>query len=183
MKRKIISRLLAAALCLALAGCGSKGGEPAPAPAPGSAASPQDTVQPGAAQDPQPVEPVPPEAAGGIADSCVGTWRDGPQGTSGGRCSMEIACGDGVHYDIYIYWGCSSATARYWNLTGTYDETQAGIAYTGIQFYGTTLSDGTVERSEETEDEEGLIRLEDGVLLWEDTVKHKGEGMAFIREA
>ena len=96
---------------------------------------------------------------------------------------MEITCEDGVNYDINVFWGSSSATARYWHFTGTYDETQEGIVYTGIQFYGTALSDGTVERSEETEDEEGLLRLEDGVLYWEDMTDRVKDEMIFTIES
>ena len=233
MKTKMLSCLLAAALCALLAGCGAKSGEPALAPDPApqsdpaapaqdeaqpetSAATPeleesqdaqlpepatpvQDTVlptsvsepdaapEPEETQDVQPEEPVLPEADGSddISASYMGTWRnDSPGSMSNGRCSMEIDCEDGVNYDINIFWGSSSATARYWHFTGTYDETQAGIAYhTGIQFYGTSLSDGTIERTEETENEEGLIRLEDGVLYWEDMTGFVGDEMDFNRES
>ena len=212
MKTKLLSCLLAAVLCALLAGCGTKSGEPEPAPAPQSepaapaqnepqpeppAATPEPdaapepsvtpepstTPEPEETQDVQPEEPVLPEDSGAddISASYVGTWRN--YRMSNGRCSMKITCEDGVNYDINIFWGSSSATARYWHFTGTYDETQAGIVYTGIQFYGTTLSDGTIERSEETENEEGLIRLEDGVLYWEDMTGYLGEEMDFNRES
>lgn len=193
MKKKVLCCLMAALLCLAFAGCGEKGGGPSPAapvqdtaqPAQDAAPStPEPEVIPAPVPAPQPVEPVLPDALpeeGGIADSYVGFWRDNPWGTSAGRCSMEIDCADGVNYDIYIFWSCSSATARYWHLTGTYDETQAGVVYTGIQFYGTTLLDGTVERSQETEDEAGILRLEDGVLHWD--YKGVGENVEFNKES
>lgn len=199
MRKKTIRRLLVTALCITLAGCGVKDGTPVPSPAPEPSAPVQEAVQPNpipepdtapepdtVPQDVQPVEPAlpaPEEEAGSIADSYMGTWRDDARGTSGGRCSMRIDCEDGVNYDISIFWGSSSATARYWWLTGIYDETQEGIVYTGIQFYGWTQDDGSVERSEETEDEEGLIRLENGVLYWEDTVNHNGDGMWFNKES
>ena len=208
MKTRRLSCLLAAVLCALLAGCGTKGGEPAPAPSPeppsGPVVSAQDAAEPSDAapepaapepsttpepeepRDVQPEEPVLPEADGtdDISVSYVGAWRnDSPGSMSNGRCSMRIDCEDGVNYDISIFWGSSVSTARYWWLTGTYDETQGGIVYTGIQFYGWTQDDGSIERSEETEDEVGLIRLEDGVLYWEDATGYLGEEMNFNKES
>ena len=192
MKTKILSCLLGAVLCALLAGCGTK--EPAPVSEPEPPAPTQDVVlpvsvtepdaapEPEETQDVQPEEPVLPEVEGtdDISASYVGTWRN--YRMSNGRCAMEIECGDGVNYDIYIHWGSSAASARYWTFTGTYDETQAGIVYTGTQGYGTMLNND-IEWTEETDNEEGLIRLEDGVLYWEDATGYLGEEMDFNRES
>ena len=190
MKKRTISRLLAAALCITLAGCGVKDGTPAPGPA----APVQDAVPPDPAPDPapapdaavtQPAEPAPPEPAeteSGIADSFVGTWRDDARGTSGGRCFLEIACEDGENYQIDIWWGNSAAETTHWQYTGTYDEVWEGIDYIGTRYTETTQADGTVEQIAVLEEATGLLYLEDGVLLWEDTFEHTGEGMKFQRE-
>ena len=204
MKTKIMSCLLAAVLCALLAGCGAKE-TPAPAPAPDPALPVQDVTQPETptaapepattpeldaapepeeTQDVQPEEPVLPEAAGNddISASYVGTWRDAPRGTSGGRCFMEIACEDGVNYSIDIWWGSSAAATTHWQYTGTYDEIWEGIDYIGTRYMETTQADGTVEKSAELEEATGLIYLEDGALLWEDTFEHTGDGMKFQKE-
>lgn len=174
--RKIARITLLAALCVLLASCGAKAETPDPAPQ----SEPQAPAQTEPVE-PDVLEPVPPETES-IADGFTGTWRnDSPGSLSNGRCRMEIDCEDGVNYGIYIRWGCSSATSRYWVYTGTYDEAQGGIAYTGYSFYGETQFDGSIKKSEERENLEGLIRLEDGVLYWEDTVDHAGEEMGFNR--
>ena len=211
MKTKILSCLLAAVLCALLAGCGTKGKEPAPAPAPDPVQPVQDAVQPEtpattpepepapdpapaptpepdpAPQDTQPAEPVLPasdaeEGSGGIAESYVGAWRDDARGTSGGRCFMEISCEDGVNYSIDIWWGSSAAETTHWQYTGTYDEIWEGIDYIGTRYRETTQADGTVEKVAELEEATGLLYLEDGALLWEDTFEHTGEGMKFQKE-
>ena len=91
---------------------------------------------------------------------------------------MTIACEDGVHYTIGITW----AEDR-WAYTGTYDEDWEGIDYIGTRYRETTQADGTVEQTAELEEATGLLYLEDGVLLWEDTFEHTGDGMKFQREA
>ena len=180
MKKKMIIFLLA--LCLLLAGCGAKDEETIPVPELESPAKDIVQPEPEEPQDIQPEEPALPDAdeTDNISASYVGTWRN--YRMSNGRCIMEIDCEDGVNYDINIRWGSSSATARYWHFTGTYDETQAGIAYTGTQGYGTMLNND-IEWTDETDNEEGLIRLEDGVLYWEDATGHLGEEMDFNRES
>ena len=186
MKKRTISRLLAAALCITLAGCGVKDGTPAPGPA----APVQDAAQPDpdpdtVPQGTQPVEPVlpaPAETENSIADRYVGFWRDDARGTSGGRCFLEIACEDGENYEIDIWWGSSAAVTTHWQYTGTYDEVWEGIDYIGTRYTETTQADGTVEQIAVLEEATGLLYLEDGVLLWEDTFEHTGEGMKFQRE-
>lgn len=202
MKKRTMGRLLAAALCVLLAGCGTGDEKNAPAepePAPQTepevqpqeapAAQPEPETQPPEVQTPpsQGEEPVPAqESAGeadGVAASYVGTWRDDARGTSGGRCFMEIACGDGVHYDIDIWWGSSAAETTHWQYTGTYDEIWKGIDYIGTRYREVTQADGSVEKTAELEEATGLLYLEDGALLWEDTFEHTGEGMKFNKEA
>ena len=210
MKKKMLCSFLTVVMCAALAACGAKPNTPVPTPnpapqtepaapaatepqsespvappdlAPAPAPAPTQAAEP-AQPSPQPAEPALPESDETPDDpsaNYVGTWRN--YRMSNGRCSMEIDCEDGVNYDINIFWGSSSATARYWHFTGTYDETQAGIVYTGLQFYGWTQDDGSIERSEETEDEVGLIRLEDGVLYWEDMTGRVKDEMIFDKES
>ncbi len=96
---------------------------------------------------------------------------------------MEIACEDGENYSIDIWWGSSAAETSHWQYTGTYDETWEGIDYIGTRYRETTQADGTVEQTAELEEATGLLYLEDGVLLWEDTFEHTGDGMKFQREA
>ena len=94
---------------------------------------------------------------------------------------MEIACEDGENYSIDIWWGSSAAETSHWQYTGTYDETWEGIDYIGTRYRETTQADGTVEQTAELEEATGLLYLEDGVLLWEDTFEHTGDGMKFQR--
>lgn len=228
MKKRTMGRLLAALLCVMLAGCGVKNEPPAatPAPAPQTETEVQPPADPeirtepepqmppsqGAESEksvpaaPDPAPPADPEPApepqappsqgeepvlaqepGGeeasVAAEYTGTWRDAPRGTSGGRCFMEIACEDGVNYDIDIWWGSSAAETTHWQYTGTYDESWKGIDYIGTRYREVTQADGSVEKAAELEEATGLLYLEDGVLLWEDTFEHTGEGMRFSREA
>lgn len=182
MRKKTISRLLAAALCITFAGCGAKGGTPAP-----SAPAPEPEIQTPAVPEPSPEPEAPPEDPAppeldGIAAQYVGAWRDAKDGTSGGRCFLEIACEDGENYEIDIWWGNSAAETTHWQYTGTYDEIWEGIDYIGTRYTETTQADGTVEQTAGLEEATGLLYLEDGVLLWEDTFEHKGDGMKFQRE-
>ena len=181
MKKRISVLLLAAALWALLAGCGIKAEAPA-SPAPVPEPEIQEPAVPEPAPEPEalPEEPAPTEPDG-IAGSYVGTWRDDARGTSGGRCFMEIACEDGENYSIDIWWGSSAAETSHWQYTGTYDETWEGIDYIGTRYRETTQADGTVERTAELEEATGLLYLEDGVLLWEDTFEHRGDGMKFQR--
>ncbi len=209
MKTKIMSCLLAAVLGALLAGCGKKeppapapASDPAPqsepaapaqsepqpeAPEPATTPEPDTTPEPSAAPEPeeapgiQPEEPVLPETDD-ISAGYVGTWRDDPRGTSGGRCFMEIACEDGVNYSIDVWWGSSAAETTHWQYTGVYDEIWEGIDYIGTRYRETTQADGTVEKVAELEEATGLLYLEDGALLWEDTFEHTGEGMKFRKE-
>ena len=189
-KRTTMGRLLAAAaLCAMLAGCGTRTEANAPTdPDPAPQAEPEVQTpehpqsppsqgeEPALSQDPDGEEDS-------IAASYTGTWRDDARGTSGGRCYMEIACEDGVNYSIDIWWGGSAARTTHWQYTGTYDETWEGIDYIGTRCTEVTQTDGTVEKTTELEEATGLLYLEDGVLLWEDTFEHTGEGMRFSREA
>ena len=181
MKKKTLVLLLAAALWVLLAGCGIKAEAPA-SPAPSPEPEMQAPAVPEPAPEPEalPEDPAPPEPDG-IADSYVGAWRDDARGTSGGRCFMEIACEDGENYSIDIWWGSSAAETSHWQYTGIYDETREGIDYIGTRYRETTQADGTVERTAELEEATGLLYLEDGVLLWEDTFEHRGDGMKFQR--
>ena len=177
MKKRTMGRLLAAAaLCAVLAGCGTEAGKNAPA-----APEPAPETPPSQGE-----EPVLPEESGGeepgVAAGYTGTWRDDARGTSGGRCFMEIACEDGENYAVDIWWGSSAAETTHWQYTGTYDETWKGIDYIGTRYREVTQADGTVERTAELEEATGLLYLEDGALLWEDTFEHTGEGMRFGRE-
>lgn len=203
MKKKTAMILLTAALWALLAGCGIKTEATAPDPAPqgetegyaqdGAQTGPADAAEPDPAPGPeeetqsvQPAEPALPDPegeAGSIADSYVGTWRDDARGTSGGRCFMEIACEDGENYSINVWWGNSAAETTHWQYTGTYDEAWEGIDYIGTRYKETTQADGTVEQTAELEEATGLLYLEDGVLLWEDTFEHTGDGMKFQKES
>lgn len=209
MKTKLLICLLAAALCALPAGCGTKAETPAPdptprnepaapaqsepqpespepatTPEPDAAPEPDATPEPEETQEVQPEEPGLPESDGSndISASYVGFWRDDARGTSGGRCFMEIACEDGVNYNIDIWWGSSAAETTHWQYTGTYDEIWEGIDYIGTRYRETTQADGTVEKVAELEEATGLLYLEDGALLWEDTFEHTGEGMKFQKE-
>lgn len=201
MKKRTTMILLTAALWALLAGCGMKTEPPAPAPQgetagyaqDGAQTEPEDAAEPDPApgsekeaQGLQPAEPALPDPegeAGSVADSYMGTWRDDAQGTSGGRCYMEIACEDGKNYNIDIWWGNSAAETTHWQYTGTYDETWEGIDYIGTRYTETTQADGTVDKVVELEEATGLLYLQDGVLLWEDTFEHTGDGMKFQKEA
>ena len=194
MKRITMRYLLAAALCLLLMGCGEKSVEQRPEPAappeaqepavpdspPEAGAPAASDEQPEVPAEPKGEEPVLPEADS-VESQYTGTWRDGARGTSGGRCFMEIACADGV-YTIDIWWGSSAAETSHWQYTGTYDDIWEGIDYIGTRYTETTQADGTVEQIAVLEEATGLLYLEDGVLLWEDTFEHTGEGMKFQRE-
>lgn len=203
MQKRTTMILLTAALWALLTGCGIKAETPAPDPAPqgetagyaqdGAQTEPADATEPAPAPGPeeetqsvQPAEPALPDPegeAGSIADSYVGVWRDDARGTSGGRCFMEIACEDGENYSINVWWGNSAAETTHWQYTGTYDETWEGIDYIGTRYKETTQADGTVEQTAELEEATGLLYLEDGVLLWEDTFEHTGDGMKFQKES
>lgn len=195
MRRITMRYLLAAALCLLLAGCGEKSVEQKPEPAalpeaeepavpdsPPEAGAPDvSDEQPEVPAEPRGEEPVLPEADG-VESQYTGTWRDGARGTSGGRCFMEITCADGV-YAIDIWWGSSAAETSHWQYTGTYDDIWEGIDYIGTRYREVTQADGTVQQTVELEEATGLVYLdEDGNLLWEDTFEHTGDGMVFSRE-
>lgn len=165
MKRRITIPLTAAALCLILAGCGGK--EPAEA----GPAAPQVPAEASVlAVPPAPEEPsAPAEPEERFSDQYTGAWRDAEDGASGGQCAMAIACEDGVHYTIDITW----ADDR-WQYTGTYDGIWDGIDYIGARYAGEEAA---------LEEATGLVYFdEDGVLLWEDTFEHRGDGLKFRRE-
>lgn len=176
MKKRTTMTLLTAALWALLAGCGMKTEPPAP-----SAPAPEPEIQMPAVPEPAPEPEAPPELDG-VAAQYVGAWRDAEDGASGGQCRMQIACADGV-YTIDINWSGGTGENTHWQYTGTYDETWEGIDYIGTRYKETTQADGTVEQTAELEEATGLLYLEDGVLLWEDTFEHTGDGMKFQKES
>ena len=182
MKKRTTMILLTAALWALLAGCGMKTGASAPSvPAPEPEIQTPAGPEPAPEPEPLPEEPAPPELDG-VAAQYVGSWRDAEDGASGGQCWMQIACTDAI-YTIDIHWSGGTKENTHWHYTGTYDETWEGIDYIGTRYRETTQADGTVERTAELEEATGLLYLEDGVLLWEDTFEHTGDGMKFQREA
>lgn len=115
------------------------------------------------------------ETSGEEAGEFVGTWQD----VVSQRCTMSITCDDGVNYEIVINWADSSTENNRWELTGTYDDEQEGIVYTGRMIYE-DYSGNDVEETVLYEDGEGVIYISrNGKLFWEDGKEDIGADCVF----
>lgn len=138
--------------------------------------------EPAPVQAPEPA-PEPEPAPAEEAVDLTGIWRDNQQGTSGGRCYMEIT-GTSDEYTIDIYWGSSARETHHWQLFGAYDEAARAIPYIGTHFLDTTLDNGNIQQTVMLKGLAGTLALDGtGALLWTDDNEQTGEGMIFEREA
>lgn len=110
----------------------------------------------------------------------VGDWLDG----TSQRATMKITSTDGVYFDVEINWADSAADSTQWRMTGTYNPDENAIEYASGQKISMTDPELTGETKNEVvyEDGAGMLKLEDGKLLWRDDKEEAAKGTAFERQ-
>ena len=110
----------------------------------------------------------------------VGDWID----SVSERATMKITSNDGVYFDVEINWADSAADSTQWRMTGTYDPNENAIEYNSGQKISITDPElsGDVKNELVYEDGSGLLKLEDGKLLWQDDKEEAAERTAFERQ-
>ncbi len=129
---------------------------------------------------------VPQETAGTVQESTeetapkgeeyIGEWFD----TVSQRCHAEISSEDGIHYTIDINWASSAWENTHWSFSGTYDESEGKIHYSGSRIEEYYPDEGDVQETYAYTDGEGYLWIgDDGMLYWDDLKEQQGEGLVF----
>ncbi len=109
-------------------------------------------------------------------DEYVGEWFD----TVSQRCHAEISSEDGIHYSIDINWASSAWDNTHWSFSGTYDESEGKIHYSGSRIEEYYPDEGDVQETYAYTDGEGYLWIgDDGMLYWDDLTEQQGEGLVF----
>ena len=108
----------------------------------------------------------------------VGTWSD----SYSQRCWMDISIDQNDIYTIEINWSGSSEENYRWELIGTFDQKQNGIAYSGDMIYEFYGNDGSISKEYIYNDGKGLIYISsDGNLYWNDWKENAGADCVFMK--
>lgn len=109
-------------------------------------------------------------------DEYVGEWFD----TVSQRCYAEISSEDGIHYSIDINWASGASDNTHWSFSGTYDESEGKIHYSGSRIEEYYPDEGDVQETYAYTDGEGYLWIgDDGMLYWDDLTERQGEGLVF----
>ena len=182
MKKRLVYCLLVI-LCVALSGCAGNQRETQKSE-PLEREDTRQEVQEGTSAAPSPADEPESSAEPGPTpedDEFSGRW----QAVESPQYYMDIVKGDGDSYTLEIVWAGASRGDVIWQVSGNYDETWGGVAYTGAKYEDVVKEDGTIDRTPIPEREEvtGMVYLEDdGTLHWIDDFDHTGDDMSFEKE-